>query len=157
MKAPLGKIRTLLMVGLLLLAGAGLYAATTLSLKSTDEPAFCASCHVMHEVVRTQQQSVHASLACNDCHLPEKGMGRLYHKAKSGIWDFYQNTLGDPPDVIHASPEMKEIINGNCQACHVMTTLNVAATDAKQFCTDCHRQTPHFSKSPIAERRVANE
>lgn len=157
MKKSFGKVQTMLLVVLLLLVGAGLYAATTITLKATDEPEFCASCHVMHEVVRTQQRSVHATLACNDCHLPEGGVGRLYHKAKSGAWDFYQNTLGDPPDVIHASLEMKEIVNQNCRSCHEMTTLNVAAMDAKQFCTDCHRQVPHYSKSPIAERRVANE
>ncbi|MDL2286199.1 NapC/NirT family cytochrome c [Desulfococcaceae bacterium OttesenSCG-928-F15] len=157
MKIPFKKVQTVLLVMLLLFVGAGLYAATTMTLKATDTPEFCASCHVMHEVVRTQQHSVHASLACNDCHLPDKGMKRLYHKAKSGAWDFYQNTLGDPPDVIHASLEMKEIINQNCNSCHVMTNLNVTSMDSKKFCTDCHRQVPHYSKSPIAERMAANE
>lgn len=155
MKAPPGGRMGFLLVCALLVAGAGLYAAAGFSLKATDTPQFCGSCHIMYEVVRTQQRSVHASLSCNDCHAPRGGIRKILFKAKAGAWDVYQNTFGDVLDVIHTNQATKDVVNENCRACHVMTTLNVA--DVKESCTDCHRQVPHFSKSPIALRRVADE
>ncbi|MDY0162284.1 cytochrome c3 family protein [Desulfobotulus sp.] len=155
MKAPPGGMKILVLALVLLGVGAGIYAAADFSLKATDTPQFCGSCHIMYEVVRTQQSSVHASLSCNDCHAPKGGMRKIVFKAKAGAWDVYQNTFGDVLDVIHTNQATKDVVNENCRACHTMTNLNVA--DAKESCTDCHRQVPHFSKSPIAQRRVAHE
>jgi cytochrome c nitrite reductase small subunit len=139
----------------LLLVGAGLYAGFAFSMKATDEPQFCGSCHLMYEAVRTHQMSAHAKQACNECHIPHQMPSKMIYKSKSGAKDMYQNTLGDVFDVIHAAQSTKTVVNDNCTRCHVMTTLNVA--EVKEYCTDCHRSVPHMSKLPISQRRVADE
>lgn len=143
----------------LLLVGAGLYAGMAFSMKATDQPEFCGSCHVMYEAVRTHQMSAHAELACNECHAPDETVPKMVFKAQAGAKDLYQNTLGDVFDVIHASDKTREVVNQSCLNCHSMTILNVAddVTEAKQYCTDCHRSVPHMSKLSISERRVADE
>jgi cytochrome c nitrite reductase small subunit len=143
----------------LLVLGALLYAGFAFSMKATDQPEFCGSCHVMYEAVRTHQMSAHADLACNECHAPDAVVPKMLFKARAGSKDFYQNTLGDVFDVIHATDSTKEVVNQSCLNCHSMTILNVAndVFEAKPNCTDCHRSVPHMSKLPISERRVADE
>lgn len=143
----------------LLLVGAGLYAGMAFSMKATDQPEFCGSCHVMYEAVRSHQMSAHAELACNECHAPDAVVPKMFFKARAGAKDFYQNTLGEVFDVIHATDKTKDVVNASCVNCHSMTILNVAndVSEAKPYCTDCHRSVPHMSKLPISERRVANE
>ena len=143
----------------LLLVGAGLYAGMAFSMKVTDQPEFCGSCHVMYEAVRSHQMSVHANLACNECHAPEAAVPKILFKARAGAKDFYQNSLGDVFDVIHATERTREVVNESCVRCHSMTILNVSErmVQAKPYCTDCHRSVPHMSKLPISERRVADE
>lgn len=143
----------------LLLAGALLYAGFGFSMKATDQPEFCGSCHVMYEAVRTHQMSVHAKLACNECHAPQEIAPKIVFKARAGAKDVYQASLGDVFDVIHALENTKQVVNDSCTRCHAMTTINVAekVAEAKENCTGCHRSVPHMSKLPISERRVADE
>lgn len=143
----------------LLLLGALLYAGFAFSMKSTDEPEFCGSCHLMYEAVRTHQMSAHANQDCNECHIPHQMPSKIIYKSKSGAKDMYLNTFGDVYDVIHASDSTKQVVNDNCTRCHVMTTINVGEdiAEAKEYCTDCHRSVPHMSKLSIAQRRVADE
>ncbi|MGF7184715.1 cytochrome c nitrite reductase small subunit [Desulfitispora alkaliphila] len=133
-----------------------LYVGTGFAMKATDEAAFCGSCHVMNEAVRTYEQSVHASISCNDCHAPHDTIPKMAFKAKAGAKDIYKNTTGNVPDVIHATNETRDIVNDNCLNCHEMTNKNVAM-DSKDYCVDCHRHVPHFNKNPIGERKVAGE
>lgn len=155
MNSQAGQTKTMIL-GILLLV-AVLYAAVGFSMKATDQPEFCGSCHVMYEAVRTQQNSMHAKLDCNECHTPQDLTSKIPFKTWTGTKDMYQNTFGEIADVIHATNKTKEVVNANCENCHTMTALNVDSLEAKQYCTDCHRQVPHFSKRPIAKRRVADE
>lgn len=148
-------VRGIAVLLVMLLAGAGIYAGAAFSMKATDQVQFCGSCHMMHEAVRTHQISLHAKLACNECHAPQKPVRKMVFKTWVGTKDFYQNTLGEVFDVIHAGESTKKVVNENCSNCHTMTTINVA--DVKQYCTDCHRSVPHMSKLPISKRRVADE
>lgn len=133
------------------------YAGAGFSMRTTDTAPFCGSCHVMNEVVRTHQKSVHAKLTCNECHAPQDSLvSKMIFKTRSGMRDIYVNTLGTVPDVIQAEPATKTVVNQNCKHCHFMTVLNVDM-ESKEHCTDCHRQVPHFKKLPIDQRRVANE
>ncbi len=133
------------------------YAGGGLSMRMTDDAAFCGSCHVMYEAVRTHQKSVHATIACNACHIPHDNLiSKMVYKSRSGMRDMYQNTLGTISDVIEVEEHTRDVVHQNCVRCHAMTVLNTAM-EAKQYCTDCHRQVPHFSKIPVAQRRTANE
>jgi cytochrome c nitrite reductase small subunit len=133
------------------------YAGAGFSMRTTDTAPFCGSCHVMNEVVRTHQKSVHARLTCNECHAPQDSLvSKMIFKTRAGMRDIYVNTLGTVPDLIQAKPATRTVINQNCKHCHFMTNLNIDP-QSKAYCTDCHRQVPHFKKIPIAQRRVANE
>jgi cytochrome c nitrite reductase small subunit len=151
--------RGVVVVLVLLCVGAGLFAGFAFSLQATDQPEFCGSCHVMYEPVRTQQASMHAGLACNDCHTPLAIVPQMIFKAKSGAKDIYLNTLGKVSDVTQVGTDTKEVVNANCIHCHTMTINEVAegVTAAKTYCTDCHRTVPHKSNLEIAKRRVADE
>jgi cytochrome c nitrite reductase small subunit len=145
----LAAVMVILLLGIALTAGAGF------TMKATDQAQFCGGCHVMYEAVRTHQQSVHAKLACNECHTPEPFVPKMTFKGYSGMKDMYKNSLGQVYDIIHASDQTRDVVNENCARCHAITTLNVETV--KPYCTDCHRQVPHLSKLPIAQRRVADE
>ncbi len=133
------------------------YISAGFTMRTTDTPPFCGTCHAMHEAARTHQQSVHARLTCNECHAPtDSFISKTLFKTRSGMRDIYVNTLGIIPDVIEAKSYTRAVINQNCTDCHFMTTINLDGK-AKNYCVDCHRHIPHSSKSPIAARKVSNE
>ncbi len=136
-------------VGFLVMAGSGV------AMKGTDEAAFCAGCHVMADAAWSHKTSVHAKLACNECHAPQNIVSKLPFKAVAGVSDIYSNTFHRIADVIHATPETKDVVQENCRRCHTMTTSKVAM-DVKPYCTDCHRSVPHGKKLPIAQRMAAD-
>ncbi len=142
---------------IILLIGAAMTLVAGYTYSHTDQAEFCGSCHVMYESVRTHQQSVHANVSCNECHAPYSAMPKMVFKTYAGTKDVFRNIAGDVPDVIQVTDRSREIINDNCISCHSMTGLNVAASEVKPDCTDCHRQVPHMNKMSIAERRVADE
>ena len=135
--------------------GAFAMSSVSLGMKATDEAVFCASCHVMSEAAWTHSQSVHAKLACNECHAPYDIVPKLPFKVAAGSRDIYDNFFSRVADVIHATPQTKDVVQENCRRCHTMTTSTVAM-DAKPYCTDCHRAVPHNSKSPVASRRASD-
>ncbi len=133
------------------------YISAGFTMRNTDIPEFCGTCHVMHEAVRTHQQSVHAQLTCNECHAPTDAfVSKMIFKTRAGMRDIYVNTIGPIPDVVTAEAATREVINDNCASCHFMTTINLDGK-AKNYCFDCHRHVPHTRKSPIASRKVTNE
>ncbi|GAB6059099.1 cytochrome c3 family protein [Desulfonatronum parangueonense] len=150
-----GKVTVLL----LLVLGAVLFAGAAYSVRATDQPEFCGSCHVMYEAVRTHQMSAHANLSCNECHAPDAAIPKLIFKTRAGAKDIYQNTFGDVFDVIHVTDNTRQVVNDSCIRCHSTTIRNVSGkiSEAKEYCTDCHRSLPHMSRLPISERRVADE
>ncbi len=140
-----------------LLVGVAITLVGGFTYSHTDQPEFCGSCHVMYESVRTHQDSVHADLSCNECHVPHETMSKMVLKNYFGTKDMYKNIVGDVEDVIQPSERTQEVVNDNCTNCHNMTGLNVDADKAKDRCIGCHQQVTHNPKTPIAERRVADE
>lgn len=133
------------------------YAGAGYTMRASDTAPFCGSCHVMYEAVRSHQASIHASVACNQCHAPQDSLeSKMIFKTKAGMSDLFVNTFGTVPDVVGAKQATKDVVNSNCTGCHTMTVLNIN-TQSKQYCTDCHRQVPHMRSNPIALRRVADE
>ncbi|WP_070120485.1 NapC/NirT family cytochrome c [Bacillus marinisedimentorum] len=135
--------KILLLVGVF--TGIVLSVLTVKTFAYTDSPEFCQSCHIMTSVHESFEASTHATLACNDCHLPHENVAKkLTYKAKAGLGHMYFNTLGTEkiPDVLHATAGSSEVINENCLDCHEATLDNVSH-DAKDNCVDCHQAVPH--------------
>ncbi len=138
------------------LAGVVLTVGGGLAMVSTDKGAFCGSCHAMSEAALTHAQSVHAKLACNDCHAPHNLLEKIPFKAEAGARDIYVNTLGTIPDLIHPQGNTLEVVQANCVRCHSSTVMTVNMT-SKESCMSCHRQVPHTNKTPISTRKAADE
>ena len=130
---------------------AGIAVATT----ATDQAMFCGSCHSMDEAALTHRLSVHAELACNECHAPHNLLAKLPFKAKEGTRDIIATVSSSVPDLIHAGDETMQVIQENCRRCHD-ATVNTVNMTAKPFCTDCHRHVPHSPKIPVAKRSAAD-
>ncbi len=135
--------------------GAFAMSSASLGMKATDEAVFCASCHVMSEAAWTHSQSIHAKLACNECHAPHNIVSKIPFKAVAGSSDIYKNFFTQVADVIHASPKTKDVVQENCRRCHAVT-ISTVAMDSKPYCVDCHRAIPHNTKTPVASRRAGD-
>jgi len=150
-----------------LIAGIFLSLLTVKTMAYTDSPGFCKSCHVMETEYASFTDSTHATLSCNDCHLPQNGIvEHLLFKGRAGLTHVYYNSLGSKkiPDVIHASGQTEKVVNENCITCHKSTITNVSH-DAKSNCTSCHRKVPHgenfkdkhFNEPPVSGELLKNK
>lgn len=132
------------------IVGAGAFAW---GLNYTDQRQFCASCHIMREAAFTQKKSMHATLACNDCHAPYALAAKLPFKAKAGMEDIIGNFQGKMPP--HPPSDVqRKVINQNCIRCHAPVNATVASMLVKPYCVDCHRSVAHMRLNPISTRTV---
>jgi len=143
------KVAMILLVVLVLGVG-GAY-----TMQTTDQAAFCSSCHSMDTSFWTFKNSGHAKLACNDCHAPYNLAAKIPFKAAAGSSDVWSTVTKNIPDVIHANKLHKDVIQANCVRCHT-ATIEKVAMDSKPYCGDCHRSVPHKSRTPISTRKVAD-
>lgn len=137
--------RALLFTVIGVFIGIAFFAGTAGSLKATDTAEFCSTCHIMTDAYESFMESNHATLNCNDCHVPNSSLtAKLPFKAKAGMSHMYMNTLGSNkvPDVLYAKESSQLVINENCISCHAPSLDNVKL-EAKESCIDCHRQVPH--------------
>lgn len=130
--------------GLALYVGRISEAASYLS----DDPRACINCHIMFPQYATWQHSSHREVAhCNDCHVPHTNkLAKYYFKAKDGLRHSAMFTLRLEPQVIHAIPDSREVIQGNCVRCHthvLQDTATIGHNNLDRSCTDCHREVPH--------------
>ncbi|MDX8364128.1 cytochrome c3 family protein [Cytobacillus sp. IB215665] len=135
--------KVIILIGLFL--GVVVAVASAETMNYTDSAEFCSTCHPMDSAYSSFADSTHANIACNKCHAPTDSLGKkILFKAKAGTHDIYMNTFGADkiPDVIHAKTATIDVIQENCKSCHE-GTLNNLSHDAKENCTDCHRQIPH--------------
>lgn len=128
-------------------AGIILSVVTVKGLAYTDSSEFCSSCHIMTQAHDSFADSVHADLACAECHLPQDSVVSKYvSKTKTGLGHLYYNTFGEGkiPEILHATENTQDIVNQNCIDCHE-STLGTVSHDAKDSCSDCHSGVPHGS------------
>jgi len=137
------------------LAGMALLVGAALAMTATDQAPFCGSCHSMAEAALTHKRSVHAELACNECHAPHNLVAKLPFKSKEGLRDIWATATSSVPDLIHPGGDTRRVTQENCQRCHGATTSTVIM-QSKEFCTDCHRHVPHSPKIPVAKRSAAD-
>jgi cytochrome c nitrite reductase small subunit len=132
-----------------------LLVGAALAMHGTDQAPFCGACHSMAEAALTHKRSVHAELACNECHAPHNLVAKLPFKSKEGLRDIWATATSSVPDLIHPGGDTRRVTQENCQRCHGATTSTVIM-QSKEFCTDCHRHVPHSPKIPVAKRSAAD-
>ncbi|WP_102345479.1 NapC/NirT family cytochrome c [Bacillus sp. Marseille-P3661] len=141
--------KLLLLIGLFF--GIVLAAASAEALHYTDTADFCSTCHPMDTAYSSFSDSVHADIACNECHAPTDNIVSKYmFKAKAGAHDVYMNTLNvdEIPDVIHAKQATEDVVQENCISCH-QNTIQTVEHNSKDKCINCHRQVPHGKKNKL--------
>lgn len=136
--------------GVGVLAGAGLFTfqdARGLSYLS-DDPAACANCHVMREVLDGWQKGPHHAVAvCNDCHTPHDFAGKYYVKARNGWHHSKAFTLQNFHEPIRITEANALVLQNNCVRCHaeVVAGIGAQANDPSDdvSCVRCHRSVGH--------------
>lgn len=132
---------------------------------STDE--YCMSCHVHPHAEQSWKLSKHYDnqsgivVHCVECHLPPKGHGMLFAKAKHGAKDLYGYLFKDSADFNWASKKKLEaakkfVYTESCVKCHANLfpkTLTVEGENAhlsfltsksEVSCLNCHLNVGHF-------------
>jgi cytochrome c nitrite reductase small subunit len=122
----------------------------------SDDPAVCLNCHVMREQFDGwRKSSHHAQATCNDCHLPQNPLHKLYVKASNGFRHSKAFTLQNFADPIRIVPSNSRVLEDNCLRCHVEMndgitargTLGPAAgmrgTADLYGCVRCHADVGH--------------
>lgn len=152
----------------------GILAAVTgnkaIEYTSTDE--FCASCHVHPHVFESWKLSTHydnkggIQVHCVDCHLPPKGEGYLYQKARLGIKDIYGVLFKDSAEFNWEAKRTVEkaqhfTFKASCVKCHANLfplKLNKEGQDAHLYytqneatleCINCHLNVGHYDPNAI--------
>jgi formylglycine-generating enzyme required for sulfatase activity len=78
-----------------LIVGGLLIIGGSKAIKVTSTNKFCMSCHIHPQADAAWKRSVHYDtrsgfrIGCSDCHLPPKGEGYLWAKAKTGLRDLW--------------------------------------------------------------------
>lgn len=152
-----------LLVGVLLILGAGKAVTKT----SSNE--YCMSCHIHPEADAAWKKSTHYDTqsgfrtACVDCHLPPKGHGYMWAKAKTGMRDLWSYWTKDSAKFNWADRRRLETARdytyeASCIKCHenlFPAKLTKAGEDAHLYyqqtkkkdelhCINCHLNAGHF-------------
>ncbi|NLC57853.1 MAG: cytochrome c nitrite reductase small subunit [Armatimonadetes bacterium] len=109
-----------------------------------DDPEVCINCHIMRDNYHSWDRSSHQEITCNDCHVPHTLVAKWLTKAENGFHHSVAFTFG-PPEVIHARPRTRRLIQRNCLYCHGEMVMLVRGTEEwrDRFCFDCHRGVGH--------------
>lgn len=119
------------------------------TVSDSSNPDSCAACHVMEPYYYTWQNSPHANISCNQCHV-EPGTGFVAVKAQRlSEWVSYRRGNVELP--IHGN---REITNAPCLECHSTNRVITPSGDIRsEFhadhlgygtgCVDCHFEVAH--------------
>lgn len=157
---------------LLLIAGMGLMLALIYPFNKmvhyTGTNDYCFSCHVHDHAEESWRLSPHVNNAsgvitnCIDCHLPPKGKGHLYAKAKHGLKDIYGFLFKDSADYQWESKRVAEKANhftyeSSCLRCHsnlypsglsqegVDSHIHYDQNRDEMTCLNCHMFSGHYN------------
>lgn len=142
--------KKLLFIGLLLIVLGIVSIGTTI--KATNSPGFCKSCHEMNPEYYTWQGSDHSQIACVSCHVKPGIFNTVMHKVKSLSLVYYHFT-GSYTTPISLN---EEIDNVQCEQCHDMSTRVLRPSGDLKFdhnkhldqnikCIECHSGVAHGS------------
>lgn len=129
----------------------------------SDKPETCINCHVMYSQYDSWQHSSHARVAnCNDCHVPHDNIIHKYlFKAQDGMRHATIFTLRAEPQVIRIKEAGREVVQENCERCHMgflayhetfeaIWDGGVEDEENERICWDCHKETPHGKVNSLA-------
>jgi cytochrome c nitrite reductase small subunit len=135
-------------LGVALGAGALTFAYADGAAYLTDDPAACASCHVMGGHFVAWERSAHRSgAACNDCHAPRDGFAAKYAvKALNGLRHGWAFTTGRYDDALRITPLNRRVSEASCRGCHarmVEAVDGAHSADGEISCIRCHGAVGH--------------
>jgi cytochrome c nitrite reductase small subunit len=108
-----------------------------------NDPAACASCHVMNEHYAAWRKSSHHAVAvCNDCHAPPGGPSKYWIKAVNGFNHSYAFTTGDFVEPIRITPRNREVTEAQCRRCHAEIVSTMGHVEGLS-CIRCHDSVGH--------------
>jgi trimethylamine-N-oxide reductase cytochrome c-type subunit TorC len=168
------------------MAGAVFFGVFQLSMKVTDNIAFCTSCHSMGTAYQEYQESAHyrnvsgVRAICTDCHVPSEWGPYVLAKIEA-TRDLVAEVRGtiDTPEKFAAKrlelaqrvwARMEASDSRECRSCHSHEAMVVAAQveDAQaqhpraitkgETCIDCHKGLVHAMPDlgPLAQVAFAN-
>lgn len=150
-------------------------AGKAISYTSTDK--YCMSCHVHPHADKSWKLGAHYNnrtgvvVHCSDCHLPPKGHGYLYAKAKHGLTDLYGFLFKDTADINWEAKRTVEkadkfVYQESCVRCHqnlFPATLSSKGDNAHLYfltnnqnlrCINCHLNVGHYDKNAKHEHNL---
>jgi len=152
-----------LLIGMALIIGAGK------AITSTSTNKYCVSCHIHPAADASWKRSVHYDtrsgyrIACVECHLPPKGHGYLFEKAKTGLRDLWSYWTKDSASFDWQGRRSLENARGytyesSCIKCHenlFPAKLSKEGEDAHLYyrqqkktpelhCINCHLNAGHY-------------
>jgi cytochrome c-type protein NapC len=163
--------KTLIVVGLIFLAGIGFAGLFNVGVAYTNEMDFCTSCHSMQINLEEYKETSHYSnpsgvqATCSDCHVPKQFGPKMMAKVIAAK-DVFHEVLGtiDTPEKYEAYrwdmasrvwAKMKGTNSRECMNCHQFQHMNLdeqsrsarnrhgSAEDKGMSCIDCHQGVAH--------------
>ncbi len=139
-------------IGVGLVAGLGAYTfdyAEGTSYLSND-PKACVNCHIMRDAHDSWQRSTHHAVAvCNDCHVPQSLLPKLYAKALHGYRHSKAFTFQDFHEPIQIGADSLQMVEDNCVRCHaglvndILVSPALASHGEGLSCVHCHSHVGH--------------
>lgn len=146
-----------------------------ISYTSTDK--YCMSCHVHPHAENSWKLGAHHNnrtgvvVHCTECHLPPKGHGYLYAKAKHGMTDLYGYLFKDTSEINWEGKRTVEkadkfVYQESCIKCHenlFPATLSKDGDNAHLYfltsnqglrCINCHLNVGHFDPNAKHEHNT---
>jgi cytochrome c-type protein NapC len=162
---------TLIVVGVIFLAGLIFAGLFNVGLAYTNEMEFCTSCHSMQVNLEEYKETIHyknpsgVQATCSDCHVPKQFIPKMVAKVMAAK-DVYHEVLGtiDTPEKYEAHrwdmatrvwAKMKGTNSRECRNCHKFENMDLTgqsrsararhgnAPDKGETCIDCHKGIAH--------------
>ncbi|MEJ2608672.1 MAG: NapC/NirT family cytochrome c [Candidatus Thiodiazotropha sp.] len=169
-KQSVGKI-SIILAGLIFVAGMVFTGLFNMGLSYTNEMAFCTSCHSMKVNLEEYKETIHFKNAsgvratCSDCHVPKPFIPKMLAKVMAAK-DIYHEILGtiDTKEKYEAHrwdmanrvwKKMRASNSRECRSCHDYTNMDLSlqdrsarkrhprALDEGKACIDCHAGIAH--------------
>ena len=119
----------------------------------TSTPGFCNSCHEMNAAYNTWQSSVHAEVACVQCHVKPSLVAQMLHKVEAMKELYLHFTVFNKPNPPKIVASEMEPIDDACLQCHTLNRKYSFSGDLRMphalhikkglTCPTCHSRVVH--------------